>query len=226
MENVTMRKTAAWTVLVTLAISSIAIAAPTSDLEGVYVEARSAQVFIGGCIWNSEAMTIGREAVMAWRIDKGSIEGVDVAGLSIVAAIAGDENLAINPEAARRTVLFVDHHASNAQQEALADRYATDNARMFGQVIEVVAVPISFVDTPEGYRVNAGDQVELEAKALHVDHKGLNQCGEAQWYEPFVALNDSTLGIAVEHSYQGKTLSTRWSDPDKQSAFFGRFGSS
>ena len=146
--------------------------------------------------------------------------------LTVGAAIAGEENLAINPEAARRTVLFVDDDASDAQQEALADRYATDNARMFGEVLEVVAVPITFVDTTEGYRVNAGDEVEIETKALHVDHKGLNQCGEAQWYEPFVELNESTLGIALEHSYQGRTLSTRWSDPNKQSAFFGRFGSS
>lgn len=220
-----MRKTAAWMTLLTLAISPIAIASPSPDLEGVYVEARSAQVFIGGCIWNSEAMTIGREAIMAWRIDKGSIEGVDVAGLSIVAAIAGDENLAINPEAARRTVIFVDDGASDAQQEALAGRYASENARMFGEVMEVVAAPISFEDTAEGYRVRAGSEVELETKALHVDHKGLNQCGEAQWYEPFVELDESTLGIAIEHSYQGKTLSTRWSDPNKQSAFFGRFGS-
>lgn len=220
-----MRKTAAWMLLVTLAILPAAIATPSNNLEGVYVEARSAQVFIGGCIWNSEAMTIGREAIMAWRIDKGSIDGLDVAGLSVVAAIAGDENLAINPDAARRTVLFVDASASDTQQEALASRYAADNARMFGEVVEVVATPISFEPTAEGYRVRAGSEVELETKALHVDHKELNQCGEAQWYEPFVELQDSTLGIAVEHSYQGRELSTRWSDPNKQSAFFGRFGS-
>lgn len=220
-----MRKTAAWMLLLTLAISPVAMAAPSNDLEGVYVEARSAQVFIGGCIWNSEAMTIGREAIMAWRIDKGSIDGLDVAGLSVVAAIAGDENLAINPDAARRTVLFVDDDASNMQQEALAARYAAENAPMFGEVVEVVAAPISFEATADGYRVQAGDDVALETKALHVDHKRLNQCGEAQWYQPFVELDDSTLGVAVEHSYQGRALRTRWSDPNKQSAFFGRFGS-
>ena len=220
-----MRKNCAWILLFTLAVSPLAIASPTSDLEGVYVEARSAQVFIGGCIWNSEAMTIGREAVMAWRIDRGTVDGVDVGGLSIVAAIAGEENLAINPDAARRTVLFVDVEGSPAQQEALAGRYAADNARMFGEVVAVNAAPISFEETADGYRVHAGDDVALEAKALHVDHKELNQCGEAQWYEPFVELNDSSLGIAVQHAYRGEALSTRWSDPDKQSAFFGRFGS-
>jgi hypothetical protein len=218
-----MRKTAAWLLLLTLVLTPAAIANPASDLEGVYVEARSAQVFIGGCIWNSEAMTIGREAVMAWRIEKGQIEGVDVAGLSVVAAVAGDDNLAINPDAARRTVLFVDAAASADQQQALVDLYVARNARMFGEVVDVVATPIEFVDTAKGYRVEAGAEVELETEALHVDHKALNQCGEAQWYEPFVDLEDASLGTALEHSYQGKGLSTRWSDPNKQSAFFGRF---
>ena len=64
-EKLTMRKTAAWLLLLTVAISPVAVAGPDSDLEGVYVEARSAQVFIGGCIWNSEAMTIGPKACSA-----------------------------------------------------------------------------------------------------------------------------------------------------------------
>ena len=37
---------------------------------GGYVEARTAEVFAGGCIMSSEAETIGRQAVMAWRIDR------------------------------------------------------------------------------------------------------------------------------------------------------------
>jgi len=218
-----MRKTAAWLLLLTLVISPAAFASPDKALAGVYVEARSAQVFIGGCVWNSEAMTIGREAVMAWRIDKGQIDGLEVAGLSVVAAIAGDENLAINPDAARRTVLFIDAAATPEQRQALTELYVTRNAPMFGDVIDIVAAPIAFVDTAGGYRVEAGSEVKLEAKALHVDHKGLNQCGEAQWYQPFVELQDSHLGMALEHSYRGTTLSARWSDPHKQSAFFGRF---
>jgi hypothetical protein len=207
----------------TLAIAPLAFATPSWDLEGVYVEARSAQVFIGGCIWNSEAMTIGREAVMAWRIDGGSIDGVDVTGLAVVAAIAGDENLAINPDAARRTVLYVDASATPAQRDAISGVYVQKYGHMFGEVVDVVATSIEFADTSEGYRVAAGTEVSLEAKALHVDHKGFDKCGEAQWYEPFVPLQDEHLGIALEHAYNGSALNTRWSDPDKQSAFFGRF---
>ncbi|MBK5297047.1 MAG: hypothetical protein JJE40_07820, partial [Vicinamibacteria bacterium] len=42
---------------------------------GHYVEARTAEVFAGGCIMSSEAETIGRQAVMAWRIDSGVYHG-------------------------------------------------------------------------------------------------------------------------------------------------------
>ena len=58
-----MRKTALWAVFLAMAITPAAIATTTLSLEGAYVEARSAQVFIGGCVWNSEAVTIGREAI-------------------------------------------------------------------------------------------------------------------------------------------------------------------
>ncbi len=218
-----MRKTAPWVLLVAILITPAAIAATTWSLEGVYVEARSAQVFIGGCVWNSEAVTIGREAIMAWRIEKGQINGIDVTGLSVVAAIAGDANLAMEPDAARRTVLYVDEVADEMQREALAHLYVSQNASMFGEVLDVVVAPISFVDTAEGYSVRVGSEVELEATALHIDHKAFEQCGDAQWYEPFVPLQDSTLGLTVEHSYQGVALNARWSDPNTQSAFLGRF---
>ena len=43
---------------------------------GAYVEARTAEVFTGGCIMNGEAATTGREALLAWKVDRGSFNGV------------------------------------------------------------------------------------------------------------------------------------------------------
>ena len=43
---------------------------------GTYLEARTAEVFAGGCIMNSEAGTSGRQAVLAWKVDKGTFNGV------------------------------------------------------------------------------------------------------------------------------------------------------
>ena len=51
-------------------------AEPGARITGEYVEARTAEVFAGGCIMNSEAETMGRQAIMAWRITSGSFDGV------------------------------------------------------------------------------------------------------------------------------------------------------
>src|SRR5579862_6725917 len=62
-------------------------------VSGQYVEARTAEVYTGGCIMNSEAETMGKQAVLAWKVGHGTFNGVALDGLAVVAALAGDRNL-------------------------------------------------------------------------------------------------------------------------------------
>src|SRR6266480_7857718 len=78
--------------LIGLAAAPLA-AGGKGTVNGAYVEARTAEVFTGGCIMNSEAETMGRQAVLAWKVDRGSFNGVMLDGLSVVAALSGDRNL-------------------------------------------------------------------------------------------------------------------------------------
>src|SRR5215510_10292438 len=104
-----------------LAISLAALAASPllaggkGTLSGAYVEARTAEVFTGGCVMNSEAETMGKQAVLAWKIDRGSFNGVALDGLSVVAALAGDRNLGMTEmggaKPAVRSALYVDDKA-------------------------------------------------------------------------------------------------------------------
>ena len=48
----------------------------SSTITGDYVEARTVEVFTGGCIMNMDGESGGREAVMAWRVNQGAYEGV------------------------------------------------------------------------------------------------------------------------------------------------------
>ena len=57
------------------------IAGGKGTVTGEYVEARTAEVFTGGCIMNSEAETMGKQAVLAWKIDRGTVNGVLLAGV-------------------------------------------------------------------------------------------------------------------------------------------------
>src|SRR3979411_1616241 len=99
------------------------LAGGKGTITGAYVEARTAEVFTGGCIMNSEAETVGKQAVLAWKVDRGTFNGVSIDGLSIVAALSGDLNLGLQeiggsrPEV--RSALFVDSRANPAQQIAL-----------------------------------------------------------------------------------------------------------
>ena len=62
--------------LVGLAFSPVT-AGGRNSVSGQYVEARTAEVFTGGCIMGSEAETVGKQAVLAWKVDRGSFDGVN-----------------------------------------------------------------------------------------------------------------------------------------------------
>src|SRR5438067_12951940 len=113
---------------VLLVVALIAIfALPTMSaghsISGTYVEARTAEVFTGGCLMSSEAETTGRQAVLAWKVDRGTVNGVSLDGLAVVAAVVADKNLGIHEIGGARpvshTVMFVHDRATPVQRTAL-----------------------------------------------------------------------------------------------------------
>src|SRR5881397_2571157 len=111
-------------VLALLALAASPLSAGgKGSVTGAYVEARTAEVFTGGCVMNSEAETVGKQAVLAWKVDRGSYNGIAIDGLAVVAAVAGDRNLGMTEmggeKPAVRSALFVDARANRAQQLAL-----------------------------------------------------------------------------------------------------------
>ena len=68
-------------------LAAVSVGARGVSIRGAYVEARTAEVFAGGCIMNGEAATTGKEALLAWKVDQGSFEGVALNGLAVVAAV-------------------------------------------------------------------------------------------------------------------------------------------
>ena len=60
-----------------LAASLVLLAAPAfaGSVRGEYVEARTAEVFAGGCVMSSQAETMGKTAVLAWHVTRGVYDG-------------------------------------------------------------------------------------------------------------------------------------------------------
>jgi hypothetical protein len=208
--------------LIGLAVSPL-LAGAKHTVSGAYVEARTAEVFTGGCIMNSEAETMGKQAVLAWKVDRGSFNGINIDGLSVVAALAGDRNLGMTEmggeKPAVRTAMFVDQRANAAQQIALVAMASELSNGLVGTIVKVTPAPIEFVD--HGGEINvAAPNVSL-AVSKHLTHDPT--CGAMQWFHPFSSLDASDMGVTSQNLFTGSALGTKWSDPNKRSAFFGTF---
>src|SRR5215510_12711485 len=135
------------------------------SVTGSYVEARTAEVFTGGCIMNSEAETVGKQAVLAWKVDHGSFNGIAIDGLSVVAALSGDRNLGMTElggaKPSVRSALFVDQRANSAQQLALVAMANALSNGLVGTIVQVTPAPIQFRDDGTEIEVSAG-QVTLD----------------------------------------------------------------
>ena len=194
-----------------------------SGISGSYVEARTAEVFTGGCIMNGEAATTGREALLVWKVDRGSFDGVSLNGLSVVAAIAGDQNLGIREiggaAAETRAAIFVDERATPAQRSALVSMAKQHSNGMVSKVIELSTSPIQFVDEPSAIHVTARSLRLTVEKEMNHDPS----CGARQWFHPLADVSDPAMGTTSENAFSGSALGTKWSDPNKRSSFFGTF---
>ena len=212
-----------------LAVTGLAANVPMSvDVSGNYVEARTADVYTGPCFANSEVQLVGNLAVFGWQINKGSWQGVKLDGLSVMAAVRanstlGDVTMSAYPV---KSVVVVDERASLEQRDALRRFAQRMSGDLLQDVVRVEAMPIEFKvdgDSIHSARVSmtAGTLARLQTRAINAgDHICSN---EETYYPPLTELEHSMPAYALNHSFAGKELNTRWSSPDKRSAFVGTF---
>ena len=197
------------------------LAARAATPSGDYVEARTASVFAGACHYSGEYVADGREAVMAWHFRTGDWHGVSVAGLSAVAVVRADNNLA-EPTAHRTTALFVDGQATADQQKALIDALTTRYAVAFGTINTRGTAAITFAHTADGgYRVSAP-----QVAALSVDAMPNRECCKQPnlvWYKPLAPISDRRVGYTQTASITARTGGDPWTRGNENSAFYGAF---
>jgi hypothetical protein len=199
------------------------LAGGKGSVSGEYVEARTAEVFTGGCIMGSEAETVGKNAVLAWKVNQGTFNGVSLDGLTVVAAVAGDRNLGIDEiggaKATTRSALFVDSRANAAQQIALVAMATELSKGIVGTIVQVTPAPIEFANSGHDIHVAAANVALDVSKEMSHDPT----CGAMQWFHPLASVDQAEIGVAQQHAFTGSGLGAKWSDPNRRSAFFGTF---
>lgn len=110
------------------------------------------------------------DGTIAWHVDQGTVDGVDVSGLTLVVAA----HIPGNALAGRwRAVIFVDQRATPEQEQALLDVFSgkkggpvADLAQLIGEVVAVERVPITFEVERGNGRLEVGKAVSARMRAF------------------------------------------------------------
>lgn len=198
------------------------------QIEGEYLEARSCDVYTGPCFANAETDLAGKEAVMAWRVESGGWNDVDLAGLS-VAVVAnsqktmGDTGVFKMKAGRIRSVILIDDQATETQQAALV-AFAKHSAEEFTRdIAEVKLVPMTLENDHLSGKAQfrAGELAKIETRGLK---KGDCVCtNEIVHYQPLTKIANASPAYARTVSYTGNGLDAKFVTIGKRSAFLGTF---
>jgi len=216
--------------LFAISITSLMLLAGASQsasaaVKGDYVEVRSADIFTGPCFANSEVNLEGKQAMMAWRINRGSFAGVNLDGMSVVAVVLANSTLGDefhNPYPAK-AVLIVDERASGAQRAALQAFAKSAGGELLDHVVRVDAAPIK-LEMGEMH----GSVTLTAGKLAHISTRGMcdadHLCGnESVYYAPLTKLAHAMPAFTLEEGFNGKGLGQVWTHDGARSAFVGTF---
>jgi hypothetical protein len=198
-----------------------------SRLRGEYVEARTADIYTGPCFSNSEVELTGTLAVLGWKIEKGSWQGVPLDGLSVMGVVRSASTLGdfMHPDVVgARAVVIVEERATPEQRLALVKFAEKMGGDLLKNVVRTEARPIEFSSGElhsRSAKMVAGELAKVETRALEETDKICHN--EAVWYQPLTRLEHAMAAYTVDQAYRGKGLDTTWSYPGKRSAYVGTF---
>jgi hypothetical protein len=214
--------------LLTLALSALAAvcgSARANDITGQYVEARTCDVWTGPCFANAEMNWGGKNAVVGWKIDHGSVGDVKLDGLSVVAVLAARDTLGLDQTGPGQAVLIVDERASKQQRDALVRLARKQVGELAEKVLAVESADIDLhlcnCDGGTCAVLKAG-KASVQTRCIDGHHDKV--CGnESAFYPPLAKNVDAKAAVAVEHTYNGKGFDKSWTESGRRGAYVGAF---
>jgi hypothetical protein len=212
--------------LLVIFLFGVSLSVAAQQIRGDYVETRSADVYTGQCFANGEVNLVGNQAILAWRVQSGSWNGVPLDGLSVAAAVRANATLGdpyADPYPAQ-SVLLVDDQASPQQRAALEAFARHMGGELLKNVEQVIAAPVELEVNEQRHGaalLRAGKFATVQTRSLgDKDHL----CGnEVTFYPPLTQLAHSMPAVAVTDQYSGPGLGVDWDLHGKRSAFVGTF---
>jgi hypothetical protein len=207
-----------------LALAVLSVPASAAGITGQYVEARTCDVWTGPCFANAEMNMAGKHAVLGWKIDKGSFDGVSLDGLGVVAVVAASDTLGLEQTGKSRAILIVDSKADAAQRKALVKLVQSQGGDLVNNVVAVETASV-VLDRCEcksdSCAVLKAGAARIETQCIDPKHK---ICGnESEFYPPLAKNVKVKAALAAENAFQGKGLNETWKEIGRRSAYVGSF---
>ncbi len=199
-----------------------------SSVRGEYMEARNADVYTGACFANAEEGLVGDLAVLGWKIDKGSFEGVKLDGLGVVGVVRAKSTLGDKFGEAYpvKSVLLIDSKADPAQRQALKAFAQRMGGDLLQNVVHIEYQPVDMkvkdgnIHLAEA-TLTAGPMARISTRALDDGDQICHH--EEVWYQPLTKLDHAMPAFTITSSYRGPDLDAQWNTAEKRSAFVGSF---
>lgn len=198
-----------------------------ASVEGVYVEARNAAMWAGPCLTNSEMGVAGDKATLAWKIQKGSLDGVVLDDLSIVALVFGEGTFGMGQPVSTRTILIIDARASKQQEHALIRLAHTLAPETIQKIIDVRRAQITVDVDPQ--RASSFIDADIATVRTRQLRRSDSLCGTDQHrmvYPTLARVSNEQPAYALENSFNvglsGLNIRT-FEDRNAPSAVIGHF---
>jgi hypothetical protein len=212
-----------------LPLPAAATAPAVPKLHGHYLEARTADVYGSACSTGAPGNEVveadaGREAILAWHVEHGTWEGVDLAGLSVVVIVRSAHPLSDAGRAdGGQSMILVDDTADAEQRKSLEGLARRAAAHLLGEVVAVDAAAIQVAVDPSRSlaRLRAGQLAELSTRPFNrLDAL----CGDERVTSPpLVSGVAATPAVTLQNAFHGHSLGAPWEASNRRGAFVGTF---
>jgi len=211
-----------WPVIVCLVVVSLALTLTVGGnsidyrLRGSYFETCSCAPGCP-CIFTSDATHGHCNASLVWKIAEGRLGDVDLAGTTVVVALASKGNMVQNV-GKFAGALYLDDNDSAAQRDALAKIFTARFGGLFGSMVGPKTVPIEYSRSGDTFSVKIDGVVDAAIEPLKGAGGKTPQISNA----PFALVPVLNSGVSLRHEYSDADLGS-WSYEGGRNGFFADF---
>jgi hypothetical protein len=214
-----------WLTLAIVALIAVAAPVHAAGVTGQYLESRTCDVWTGPCFANAEMNLGGKQAVLAWKVEKGTLDNVQLDGLGVVAVVVASDTLGLQQTGPSKAILIIDEKANTVQKQALIHLAQKQGGDLVRNIVAIESAPVSMTLCPcdgNGCAKLTAGKAKVETRCLDATHDKV--CGnESAFYPPLAKGVDVKPAMSSEHGYSGKGLNETWSESDRRGAYVGSF---